>query len=127
MTLRNFGGVLEKTIEFGPNVTVVAGPNEVGKSSFQSALRLLFHYLDNSTPTPVRGVVPTDKDSIGPGAKGRIQIIPSPFRLKRVGPYDDRAVAVILGSRTTGLGPRIGLLVRRNSILQVEHDGIDRQ
>ncbi len=66
MTLLNFGGVREQTIDFGPNVTVVAGPNEVGKSSFQAALRLLFHYPDNSSAASVRGFVPTDQDGAGP-------------------------------------------------------------
>ncbi|MDJ0893276.1 MAG: AAA family ATPase [Gammaproteobacteria bacterium] len=79
MTLRNFAGVRGQTVEFAPNVTVVAGPNEVGKTSFQAALRLLFQYPDNSNATPIRRIVPAGQDNTGPEVELAAEVGPYEF------------------------------------------------
>lgn len=65
ITLRNFRGVKESTVEFGPGVTVVAGPNEVGKSSIAEAIRVLRQRKHSSTAGDVRALQPVGKD-VGP-------------------------------------------------------------
>ncbi len=95
MRLRNFGGVLDKTIDFGPNVTVVAGPNEVGKSSFQAALHLLFLYPDNSNATPVRSFIPTDQDNTGPEVELEAEAEPYRFVYRERWRYKPKTELVI--------------------------------
>lgn len=64
--LKSFAGVTDAEIALGSGVTLVVGPNEVGKSSFKRALGMLFAYLDNSKAAEVRSVDPVDRDGVGP-------------------------------------------------------------
>lgn len=64
--LRNYRGVEDRTVEPDPvGVTVVEGPNEVGKSSIAEALDLVLDNLDSSKSRSVRAVKPVDRD-VGP-------------------------------------------------------------
>lgn len=65
ITLRNFRAVADSTIEFGPGVTIVAGPNEVGKSSIAEALRMVRNVKHSSKAQAVKAVQPVGKD-VGP-------------------------------------------------------------
>lgn len=65
VTLRNFRGVADSTVEFDTGVTIVAGPNEVGKSSIAEALRVVRAYKHNSKAGPVRALQPVGRD-VGP-------------------------------------------------------------
>lgn len=65
ITLRNFRGVGDSTVEFSPGVTIVAGPNEVGKSSIAEALRVLRTYKDSSKAGAIRALQPVGRD-VGP-------------------------------------------------------------
>lgn len=65
MKLINFRGVQEREIRLNDGVTIVEGPNETGKSSFQDALDLLFRSKDNSKAADVREAVPYGQD-VGP-------------------------------------------------------------
>ncbi len=61
--LKSYRGVAERTIEFPETgVTVVVGPNEIGKSSLSEALDLLFDQLDSSKRQSVRAVQPVHRD-----------------------------------------------------------------
>ena len=61
--LKNFGGVFESEARFAPQgVTIVEGPNEVGKSTLFQALDLLFDYRDDSKSEEVRVVKHVDRD-----------------------------------------------------------------
>ena len=63
LTLRNYRGVEEATVEFAETgVTVIEGDNEVGKTSLAEAIGLILQYQDNSTARPVRAVQPVGKD-----------------------------------------------------------------
>ena len=55
ITLRNFRGVVSREVRIPPGgVTVIEGPNEVGKSSLAEAIDLLFDYPDGSTDQRVK-------------------------------------------------------------------------
>lgn len=63
ITLRNYRGVDDRTVSFEPvGVTVVAGPNEIGKSSIPEALDLLIDHLDSSKRREVLVVKPVHRD-----------------------------------------------------------------
>ena len=67
--LRNFGGVADSAVEFSiQGVTVIEGPNEVGKTSIPKALDLLFEVLDSSSASRVKSVRPVGRD-VGPEAE----------------------------------------------------------
>lgn len=61
--LESFRGTREREVHFGPGVTVVEGPNEIGKSSLAEALDLIFAYKDSSSAKPVKAVFPVDRDA----------------------------------------------------------------
>jgi hypothetical protein len=64
ITLRNFKGVTERTIEFAERgVTIVEGENESGKTSLTDALELLWDYRDDSQAKPVLAARPVHVDA----------------------------------------------------------------
>lgn len=63
IALRDYKAVSELVLEPAlDGVTVVVGPNEVGKSSVSEALRLVLDYLDSSTHQDVRRIRPIARD-----------------------------------------------------------------
>jgi len=61
--VRNFRGIGDGRIDLAPKgVTVVEGRNEVGKSSFLEAFRILVHELDSTQKREVLDVRPVDRD-----------------------------------------------------------------
>jgi hypothetical protein len=63
LSLRNFRGVEAADVAFQPQgVTVISGPNEIGKSSLAEAIDLLFDYPDSSQAKAVTAVQPVDRD-----------------------------------------------------------------
>jgi DNA repair exonuclease SbcCD ATPase subunit len=62
LRIENWRGVSASEIEFGGAVTIVAGPNEVGKSSLFEALRFLFRFPDNSAHRDIEAVRPVHVD-----------------------------------------------------------------
>ena len=61
--LKNFKGVEDSEIVFElDGVTIVEGPNEVGKSSLSEALTLVLEELDSSTKAAVRSAKPVHRD-----------------------------------------------------------------
>ena len=61
--LANFRGVDERTLELDAGVTVVVGPNEVGKSSVAEALQLLLEEKDSTSKQAVESVRPVHRDA----------------------------------------------------------------
>jgi hypothetical protein len=63
LRLRHYRGVTEREVAFAPRgVTIVSGPNEVGKSSLAEAVELLFDELADTAKQRVREIQPVDRD-----------------------------------------------------------------
>jgi hypothetical protein len=63
LTLRNFRGVKDRTVELPAlGTTVVVGDNEVGKSSLVEAFGLIFDFPDDSKSTRIRDIQPVGQD-----------------------------------------------------------------
>ena len=62
LTLENWRGVIASHIEFDNAVTLIEGPNEVGKSSLVEALRMLFREKSGSKKKEVQAVQPVGQD-----------------------------------------------------------------
>jgi hypothetical protein len=63
LTLRNFRGVTDRTVELPAiGTTVVVGDNEVGKSSLVEAFALVFDFPDDSKSTRIRDIQPVGQD-----------------------------------------------------------------
>ncbi len=61
--VRNFRGVRDRTVNLAPvGVTIIQGPNEVGKTSLADAVDLLITYADNSRNQEVRDTQPIGED-----------------------------------------------------------------
>ena len=61
--LLNYGGVTESDVSFSrTGVTIVEGPNEVGKTSVPQALQLAIDFPDSSKSAPVKSVQPVGRD-----------------------------------------------------------------
>ncbi len=83
LRLRDFRGVEEREVAFlRDGVTVLVGPNEVGKSSMAEALDLLFTVQDSSTKAEVRAVKPVDRDA-GPEVEADIETGPYAFTYRK--------------------------------------------
>ncbi|MAL95126.1 MAG: hypothetical protein CME40_08615 [Haliea sp.] len=62
LTLDNWRGVSHSQIDFDDGVTLIEGPNEVGKSSLVEALRMLFREKSGSKKQQVQAVQPVGED-----------------------------------------------------------------
>ena len=62
MSLTNWRGVDAREIEFDEGVTLIEGPNEIGKSTFVEALQLLFNELDSNKNKKVKPIKPAGQD-----------------------------------------------------------------
>jgi len=83
LAVRDFRGVAERKIEPAPQgVTVVAGPNEVGKTSLAEALDLLFDRLDSSVAQEVKDAQPVGRD-VGPEVEAEIAAGDYRFRYRK--------------------------------------------
>jgi hypothetical protein len=79
LTLVNFRGVERCTVAFPTEgVTIVEGPNEVGKTSITEAIDLILSERDDSTKRAVRAVKPAGRDV---GAEVEIELCSGPYRL----------------------------------------------
>lgn len=83
LSLRDFRGVDESDVRFlRDGVTVVEGPNEIGKSSLAEALDLLLTVQDSSAKAEVRDVKPVDRD-VGPEVEAEIETGPYAFTYRK--------------------------------------------
>jgi chromosome segregation ATPase len=77
LLLRNYRGVRERELRLAPSgVTVVHGPNEIGKSSLAEAIDLVFEELDSAAKQRVRQVQPVDRDA---GSEIEIEVETGPY------------------------------------------------
>jgi hypothetical protein len=78
--LRDYRGTIDRAIDFAPEgVTVVEGPNEIGKSCIAEALDLLLDELDSSGKRGVLAAKPVDRDA-GPEVEAVFET--GPYRLR---------------------------------------------
>jgi hypothetical protein len=78
LRLRNYRGVADREIALAPTgVTVIAGPNEVGKSSLAEAVELLFDERDDTAKQRVREIQPVDRDE---GSEVEADVALGPYR-----------------------------------------------
>jgi DNA repair exonuclease SbcCD ATPase subunit len=79
ITLRNFRGVEENSVEFADNgITVVEGDNGTGKTSMMQALDLIFRYPDSSKAKQIEEIKPEGKDL---GAEVALTATLGPYKL----------------------------------------------
>lgn len=79
ISLRDFRGVVEADVEFATDgITIVQGPNEVGKSSLADALDMLIADPDSSSKSRVKAAQPVGRD-VGPWVEADLEC--GPYRL----------------------------------------------
>ena len=62
LALENWRGVAEREITFDEGVTLIEGPNEIGKSTLVEALLTLIDELDSSARKSVKAIQPVGRD-----------------------------------------------------------------
>jgi len=83
IALRNYRGVSDRTVEFAPNgVTIVEGPNEIGKSSIAEAIDRIIEDLDSTSRQRILAVKPVDRDA-GPEVTIDVETGPYAFKYKK--------------------------------------------
>lgn len=81
--LRNYRGIDEREIELAPvGVTVVQGPNEIGKSSIAEGLSLLLEHLDSSARREIKDIKPVGRD-VGPEVEVDMETGPYAFTYRK--------------------------------------------
>src|SRR3990172_6134059 len=81
--LRNYRGVSHRIVEFAPSgVTIVEGPNEIGKSSIAEAIDRIIEDMDSTSRQRVLAVKPVDQD-VGPEVMIEAETGPYAFRYRK--------------------------------------------
>jgi DNA repair exonuclease SbcCD ATPase subunit len=62
LKLQNWKGVVDREISFSDGVTLIEGPNEIGKSTIIEAVQMLFTTLDSSSKKNVKSIQPVGQD-----------------------------------------------------------------
>ena len=74
ITLKNFRGVTNNTVEFAiQGVTVLVGPNEIGKSSIPEGLDVLLRIFHDSKRSEITDLKPVGNDA-GPEVEADISL-----------------------------------------------------
>src|SRR5690606_8765664 len=84
LRLRNCRGTVEREVRFDEHVTVVEGPNEVGKSTLTEALRLLLDHdvKSDSRKQAVERIRPIGRDVV-PEIEAEIEAPPYRFVFRK--------------------------------------------
>ena len=83
IALRNYRGVSDRTVEFAPSgVTIVEGPNEIGKSSIAEAIDRVIEDLDSSGRKQILALKPVDRD-VGPEVMIEVEAGKYAFRYRK--------------------------------------------
>ena len=78
LRIANYRGISEAIVEFArTGITLVHGPNEVGKTSLGEAIWLLFEYPDSSKSHDVSAIKPVHRDA---GPEIELEAESGPYR-----------------------------------------------
>ncbi len=78
ISLENYRGVGKQDIQLSSGVTIIQGPNEVGKTSVAESLRMIRDFKDSSGHRTVRDLQPVGRD-VGPMVT--VEMTTGPYRL----------------------------------------------
>ncbi len=78
LALENWRGVASREIGFSSGVTLIEGPNEIGKSTLVEALRTLFDEMDSSNKKTVKAIQPVGQDV---GSRVEAEIITGDYHI----------------------------------------------
>lgn len=110
LKLDNFRGVGSAEVEFAhQGVTIVEGPNEVGKTSLAEALDLVLHYPDNSSAAAVKAIRPVHLDA---GPRVEVELTTGPYHVV----YSKR------WAKSPGTTLRVLAPVQENKVGREAHD-----
>lgn len=76
LTLDDWRGIDHREIEFSDSVTLIEGPNEVGKSTIVEAVHVLFKELDSSAKQLIKAIQPVGRDV---GSRVEAEVITGDF------------------------------------------------
>lgn len=105
LKLENWRGVTQREIEFSAGVTVVEGPNEIGKSTIVEALQALFNDLDSSKTQRIKAIAPVGQDV---GSKVELALTVAEHQLIYAKTYNKKSATVlsVSGAQTLQLSGR---------------------
>jgi chromosome segregation ATPase len=124
--LHDYRGIVDREIAFAPTgVTVVEGPNEIGKSCIAEALDLLLDELDSSGKRGVLATQPVDRD-VGPEVEAEFETGPYHLRLRKRFVHKALTELTILAPRHENLTGRAGHERVRAILSETLDDGLWR-
>ena len=104
--LHDYRGIVDREIAFAPSgVTVVEGPNEIGKSCIAESLDLLLDELDSSGKKGVLATQPIGRD-VGPDVEAEFETGPYHLRLRKRFVHKAETELTILSPRHENLTGR---------------------
>ena len=109
LKLENWRGVDAREIRFADGVTLIEGPNEIGKSTIVEALRILFETLHSSSAAGIKAIQPVGQD-VGSSVEAEIEAADFHFIYSKT--YNREKQAVLSVLRPQAARPRTG---RRSS------------
>ncbi|MFV2064829.1 MAG: AAA family ATPase, partial [Chloroflexota bacterium] len=104
--LCNYRGIDEREVELAPiGVTVIEGPNEIGKSSIAESLNFLFEELDSTGKQAVKDTKPVGRDA-GPEVEVELETGPYAFTYRKRFLRDRETVLQVTKPRAESLTGR---------------------
>lgn len=78
MSIENWRGIEHREVEFADGITLIEGPNEIGKSTIIEAVRTLFSEPDSSKKKAIKAIQPVGRDV---GSSVEVEIRSGPYHL----------------------------------------------
>ena len=108
LRVANYRGITASEVKFAPNgITIVQGPNEVGKTSLGEAIGLLFEFPDSSKHRTVEAIRPVHRDE---GPEIELQAESGPYAFTYFKRYHKKPETKITFTRR---GPRTTRAAKR--------------
>ncbi len=113
LSIDNWRGIDHRDIEFADGVTLIEGPNEIGKSTIIEAVRTLFSEPDSSKKKAIKAIQPVGQDV---GSSVEAEIRSGPYHLVYAKTYNRGA-----GTTLKVLAPKPAQLTGREA-----HDRVNQ-